>query len=102
MDIYRITDNIEAGFGTNVNVPADRLIVSSRTKYNNMSEKNMWSKVDPRNSQILPLTTKLQSMETQSNTSGLGTELATIAGADMNCTREFISGVPNGVLLMVV
>ena len=60
--IQRITDDIEAGFGPNVNVPADKIIIASRTKYNNMCEKKEWSKVDPRNAQIMALSTKLEEL----------------------------------------
>ena len=61
--IQRIIDDIEAGFGTNVNVPADKLIIASRTKFNNMSEKKDWAKVDPRSAQIMALSTKLEELK---------------------------------------
>ena len=61
--IQRIIDDIEAGFGTNVNVPADKLIIASQTKFNNMSKKKDWAKVDPRSAQIMALSTKLEELK---------------------------------------
>ena len=92
--IQRITDDIEAGFGTNVNVPADKLIVASRTKFNNMSEKKDWLKIDPRDAQILALTTKIHTMESNSNKGAAGAALATNAGATTGRTGEHVSGLP--------
>ena len=92
--IHRITDNIEAGFGTNVNVPADKLIVASRTKFNNMSEKKDWLKIDPRDAQILALTTKIHTMESNSNKGAAEAALATNAGATTGRTGEHVSRLP--------
>ena len=88
--IQRITDDIEAGFGTNVNVPADKLIIASRTKYNNMVEKKEWSRVDPRDAQIMALSTKLEALTKTGKREG--TALATTG--DGKDGGEFVSGLP--------
>ena len=77
-----------------MNVPADKLIVASRKKFNNMSEKKDWSKVDPRDAQILALATKLQTFQSNSNENDSGAALATTTGTTTGHTREFVSGLP--------
>ena len=55
--VQRIIDNVESGIGSNANITSDSLITARHTKYNNMAENKDWHKVDPRDSQILALTT---------------------------------------------
>ena len=43
----------------------DQLIVTARWKYMNMVEQKEWNKVDPRDAQILALTTVVQEMREQ-------------------------------------
>ena len=88
--IQRITDDIEAGFGTNVNVPADKLIIASRTKFNNMSEKQEWAKVDPRDAQIMALHTKLEALS-KAPKHALAT---TTGGGKGGKEGDLISGLP--------
>ena len=92
--IQRITDNIEVGFGKNVNVPTDKLIVVSRTKFNNMAEKKDWLKVNPRAAQILALATKLQTFESNSNENESGAALATTTGTNTGTTGGLVSRLP--------
>ena len=75
--VRRITDNVDSGIGSNANITPDSLIIACRTKYNNMVENKDWHKVDPRDAQILALTTFMEKMKTKSG----GTVLVTKAGA---------------------
>ena len=63
--IQRIKDDIDGGFGTSKSMTADQLIVTARRKYVNMVEQKEWDKVDPRDAQILALTTMVQEMREQ-------------------------------------
>jgi len=61
--IQRIKDDVESGIGANRNIDADSLIAAGRTKYTNMESQKLWNKVDPRDAQIMALTTKLKAFE---------------------------------------
>ena len=61
--IQRIKDDVESGIGVNRNIDADSLIAAGRTKYTNMDSQKLWNKVDPRDAQIMALTTKLKAFE---------------------------------------
>ena len=63
--IQRIKDDIDGGFGTSKSMTADQLIVTACQKYVNMVEQKEWDKVDPRDAQILALTTMVQEMREQ-------------------------------------
>ena len=61
--IQRIEDDVESGIGANANIAPDALITSARTKYNDMDQKGIWNKVDPRDAQIMDLTTMVKTMK---------------------------------------
>lgn len=60
--IQRIKDDIDGGFGVSKSMTAEQLIVTARRKYTNMVEQKEWDKVDPRDAQILALTTMVQEL----------------------------------------
>ena len=39
---WQITDNVKSGIASNANITHDSLIITCRTKYNNMIEKKDW------------------------------------------------------------
>ena len=55
-----IKSDVDAGYGYNANVAPATLLVSEKQFYKNISRQNEWSKVDPRDAQILALTTALE------------------------------------------
>ena len=54
-----IKSDVDAGYGYNANVAAATLLMSVKQLYTNISRRNEWRRVDPRDSQILALTTAL-------------------------------------------
>ena len=64
--VCRITDDVESGIGSNSNITSDSMIITCRTKYNNIVENKDWHKVDPRDAQILALTTIMENMKSKS------------------------------------
>ena len=50
----------DAGYGYNANVAPDTLLMSAKHLYIKISRRNEWSKVDPRDTRILALTTALE------------------------------------------
>ena len=54
---------MESGIGANVNIAPDALITAARTKYNNIDQRVIWNKFDPRDSQIMALTTMVETNE---------------------------------------
>ena len=75
--VWRIIDNVDSGINSNANITPDSLIIACRTKYNNMVKNKGWHKVDPRDAQILTLTTIVENTKTKSG----GTVLVTTADA---------------------
>ena len=61
--IQRIEDDVESGILANANIAPDALITAARTKYNNMDQKGIWNKVDPRDAQIMALTKMVEIMK---------------------------------------
>lgn len=61
--VQRIEDDVDSGLGVNKNISHDDLIVACRTKYNNMHKKGTWDKVDPRDAQMLALTTMVENLK---------------------------------------
>ena len=55
-----IKNDVDAGYGYNANVAPAMLLMSAKQLYTNISRRNEWSKVDPRDAQILALTTALE------------------------------------------
>ena len=55
-----IKSDVDAGYGYNANVAPATLLMSAKQLYTNISRRNEWSKVDPRDAQILALTTALE------------------------------------------
>ena len=60
--IARMQDDVEAGIGVYKDITPGTLISASRSKYNNMVDKDLWGKVDPRDAKLLALTTKYNSL----------------------------------------
>lgn len=60
--IQRIQDDVESGIGVYHEITPDTLISASRSKYNNMVDKDVWGLVDPRDTKMLALTTKIDSL----------------------------------------
>ena len=86
--IQRVKDDIEAGIGSYSDITPDQIIIASRTKYNNMSDDGTWTKVDPRDAQIMALSTMVENMKKEqkggnppqgNNGNGGGTALTTSA-----------------------
>ena len=67
--VQRLKDDVESGIGPNRNIDADTLITAARTKFDNMDKQKLWNKVDPRDAQIMALTTQLEEIK-----KGQGTE----------------------------
>jgi len=63
--IQRIEDDVESGIGANAAIIPESLITAARTKYNNMDQKGIWNKVDPRHAKIMALTTMVEAMKAQ-------------------------------------
>ena len=55
-----IKSDVDAGYGYNANVTPATILMSAKQLYTNISRLNEWSKVDPRDAQILELTTALE------------------------------------------
>ena len=55
-----IKSDVDAGYGYNSNVATYTLLISAKQLYTNISCRNEWSKVDPRDARILALTTALE------------------------------------------
>ena len=58
--IKSIKSDVDAWYGYNSNVAPATLLMSAKQLYTNISRQNEWSKVDPRDAQILALTTALE------------------------------------------
>ena len=63
-----IKSDVDAGYGYNANVALATLLMSAKQLYTNISRQNEWSKVDPRDAQILALTTELRSSPVSNHT----------------------------------
>ncbi len=61
--MQRIMDDIQSGNGYHKNITTDNLIITARTKYNNMVADKTWGKVDPRDAKIMALTTALKELK---------------------------------------
>ena len=55
-----IKSDVYAGYGYNANVAPATLLMSVKQLYTNISRRNEWSKVNPRDAQILAHTTALE------------------------------------------
>ena len=89
--VRKITDDVESGIGSNANINFDSLITACRNKYDNIAENKDWHKVDPRDAQILALTTIMENMKSKSG----GTVLVTKADTykEKTTNDEFINGL---------
>ena len=56
--VKHVHDEVNSGIGHNASIDADKLIIASRSKYNNMVDEDEWGKVDPRDAQLLALQTE--------------------------------------------
>ena len=61
--IKRIKDDIDSGVVLNNHMSHDDLATAARAKYNNMVASDEYSKLDPKNTKILALTTKGSTLE---------------------------------------
>ncbi len=61
--IQRIVDDYQAGIGQYKDISAEDICQAARTKYNNMVEDKSWSKVDPRDAQLLALATQVAELK---------------------------------------
>ena len=57
--MQRIIDDYESGTGANAGITVDNLISAARQKHAMMVDKKSWGQVDPKNAQILALSTRL-------------------------------------------
>ena len=55
-----INSDVDAKYGYNANIAPATLLMSANQLYTNISRQNEWRKVDPRDAQILVLTTALE------------------------------------------
>ena len=55
-----IKSDMDAGYGYNANVVPATILMSAKQLYTNISRRNEWSKVGPRDAQILSLITALE------------------------------------------
>ena len=62
-----IKDDIDLQTGLNFNISFDELCTAVRSKCNNMDACNKYSKVDPKDANILALTTRLENLEKSTN-----------------------------------
>ena len=97
--IQRIEDDVESGIGANANIAPDALITAARTKYNNMDHKGIWNKVDPRDTQIMSLTTMIETTKGNKNPSfhGNGGTFLSVNDQDARknktTNKDFINGL---------
>ena len=69
--VKSIKSDVDAGYGYNANVAPATLLICAKQLYTNISHQNEWIKVDPRDAQILSLTTALEKqLSKQSHGSG--------------------------------
>ena len=66
--IQRMVDNVESGTGSNRRIQPHAIVAAARAKFNNMKVNGDWSKVDPRDAQILALTTQVNELKTSRST----------------------------------
>ena len=55
-----IKSDVDSGYGYNANNAPAKILMSANQLYTNISRQNEWSKVDPKDAQILELTTALE------------------------------------------
>ena len=61
--IKQIKDDIDLGIGLKNNMSHDDIATAARAKYNNMVAYDKYSKLDPKDSKVLALTTKVTALE---------------------------------------
>jgi hypothetical protein len=61
--MQRIIDDVESGTGFNALIKSDQIVKGARSKYNNMSIRKQWNKVDPRDAELLALKTQVTNLE---------------------------------------
>ena len=59
-----MVDDVESGTGSNRRIQPHAIVAAARAKFNNMKFNGDWSKVDPRDAQILALTTQVNELKT--------------------------------------
>ena len=60
--IQRMVDDVDFGTGSNRRIQPHAIVAAARAKFNNMKVNGDWSKVDPRDAQILPFTTEVNEL----------------------------------------
>ena len=87
--MQRIINDYESETGANAGIILDNLISAARQKHAMMVDKKTWGRVDPKNAQILALSTRLDQMtkelsrkpkETPAQPSAPSTKAATSTG----------------------
>ena len=66
--IQRMVDDVEPGTGSNRRIQPNAIVAAAKAKFNNMKVNGDWSKVDPRDAQILALTTQANELKTSRST----------------------------------
>ena len=61
--MQHIADVVESGTGFNAGIKADQIVKGARSKYNNMSVRKQWNKVDLRDAELLALKTQVTNLE---------------------------------------
>ena len=56
-------DDVGSGTGYNANISADEVVKGARSKFNNMSIRKQWNRVDPCDAELLALKTKVVLLE---------------------------------------
>ena len=73
--IDRIKDDVEARSGPYKDMTVNEILTSAKTKYATMDRTGEWTKVDPRDAQLLALTTEAKQLKEQvSSLKALGTQ----------------------------
>ena len=73
--IARLEDEYEAGNGIRVRLEPDQILVLAEEKYIDMKKRNIWHLVDPKDAQIMALTTQVKELQDARNSNA--TALAT-------------------------
>ena len=62
--LQTIKSDVDACYGYNADITPQALIMSSKQQYINISRRGEWNKIDPRDAQIMALTTALKDSKT--------------------------------------
>ena len=68
--VKRIKGEVDSGMGPQANITFNQLVGASRKYYQNQVAQGLYGKVDPRTTQIMALTTKINTLQGQLNGGG--------------------------------